>query len=446
MTENKERNMAHNQTLFWIWLSEHLGAASKDFRRLISLYDNPYDLFHADEAEIERIPDISSATRKKLCDKELGGAYQILETCEALGIDVIPYDDARFPNSLRGIALPPVLLYCMGTLPDPERELCLAMVGTRKMSAYGLSAAYKIAYELAAAGACVVSGMAAGIDGVSSAAAMAAKGRTVAFLGCGVDVLYPKHHGPLRDRIVAQGALVSEYPPGSPPSHYHFPIRNRLISGFCSGTVVIEAGLGSGSLITARESVTQGKPVYALPANVGSRGAEGTNALIRDGAVPIISTRDILNPYLYVYSDSLRPEALLRVGDATRPDMQYLQALGVIELTERGQRAPAPAYVRATPFEAQKSAPKKEQQIPREPVFVPEAKHIEKIRRPKPSLDESLTPVQLAVLSAMPDDRAVALDEIRGVACDSGELLAALTMLELCGCVHKLPGSLYIKA
>ncbi len=436
--------MAQNQTLFWIWLSELLGAANKDFRRLITLYENPYDLFHADEGEIDRIPEISRATRASLCRKDLGNAYKILASCEAMGITVLPYSDKDFPNSLREIALPPVLLYCMGKLPDPERELCLAMVGTRRMSAYGLSAAYKIAYELAVSGATVVSGMAAGIDGVSSAAAMAAKGRTVAFLGCGLDIVYPKHHGHLRDRIISKGALVSEYPPGTPPSRYHFPVRNRLISGFCAGTIVIEAGIGSGSLITARESVTQGKPVYALPANVGSRGSEGTNALIRDGAVPIITTRDILDPYLYVYSETLRPEALVRLGDASRPDMQYLDNLGVIELTSRDRSMPTPTKVCASsaPPAASVTEP-----MPRRSAQVPiEDKINEEPKRPASPPDATLSPIQLAVLAAMPDDRAVSLDEIRGVECDSGELLAALTMLELYGCVHKLPGSLYIKA
>ena len=181
--------MEQDRNLFWIWLAEALGAGSRVFRRLIELYDSPYELFHADETEMERIPELSARAQKALSDKNLQRAAEIMEVCERNGIGILTWDDDSYPRLLREINSPPCVLYYVGELPDWNRLLCVGMVGTRRMSAYGLRTAYKISYELAAAGAVVVSGMAAGIDGVCAAAAMAAKGKTVAILGCGVDVV-----------------------------------------------------------------------------------------------------------------------------------------------------------------------------------------------------------------------------------------------------------------
>ena len=155
------------------------------------MYDNPYDLFHADESEIENIPGITPRTRGSLLERDLSKASRILDDCERQGIGILTFDDEEYPALLREIQEPPVLLYYRGILPDFNRQLCIGMVGTRRMSAYGLQNAYRIAYELASVNALVISGMAAGIDGVCAAAALAAKGKTVAVLGCGVDIVYP---------------------------------------------------------------------------------------------------------------------------------------------------------------------------------------------------------------------------------------------------------------
>ena len=453
----------NGDALFWIWLSERLGAASRDFKKLIGLYGTPYDIFHAEESELERIPDISARTKEVLLDKSLEQASKIIDCCEQSGISVVTYNDEGYPNVLRDIKNPPVLLYYKGTLPDWNHRLSIGMVGTRRMSAYGLHTAYKIAFEFASAGGVVVSGMAAGIDGVCAAAAVLAGGCTVAVLGCGVDVVYPRHHKLLAEEIVKNGVLLSEYAPGTRPNHYHFPIRNRIISGLSAGTLVVEAGVGSGSLITARDAVLQGKDVFAVPANVGSAGAEGTNGLLRDGANLVLDTSDLLEHYLYAYADHIDLEKYHKVRGSVKADLYALERYGVVELkrqTEKQEpaataaaREEKPAGKNPTVRSVQtKREVQKRDPIPKAPQngqgrakAEPVAETSAKKQTPD-SILTSLTPVQLAVMQAMPDDHPVTADSLGNLGYPYSEIIAALTMLEILGLIRKLPGALYTKA
>ena len=321
------------------------------------------------------------------------------------------------------------------------------------MSAYGMQSAYKIAYELASINVVIVSGMAAGIDGVSAAAALAAKGTTVAVLGCGLDVVYPKHHKHLMELIREGGAILSEYPPTTKPNHYHFPVRNRIISGIARGTVVVEASMQSGSLITARDAILQGREVFALPANVDSNGAEGTNRLLRDGANLVLDTMDILQPYQYIYANTLQIERLQEAKRSSRADLRYLDRIGVIELTKRSPDTVAEVKAAASsqggPAPVKKTARAKS--VPKEPTPSPMNKEHKEpsapVREKTPeAVLSSLTPVQLAVLQAVPDDRAITADELHSLEFSWGEVIAALTMLEIMGLLQKLPGALYTKA
>lgn len=447
--------MEQRDKLFWIWLAEALGAGSRIFRSLIELYDSPYELFHAEETELERIPELTARVQKALSDKSLQRAVEIMETCERSGIGILTWGDDAYPQLLREIKTPPCVLYYVGELPDWNSRLCIGMVGTRRMSAYGLRTAYKISYELASAGAVVVSGMAAGIDGVCAAAALAAGGRTVAILGCGVDIVYPSHHRALRNEIAKQGVILSEYPPATRPAAYHFPQRNRLISGLSQGTVVIEAGVGSGSLITAKEAEMQGRDVFALPANVGSQGAEGTNGLIREGAVTVLSTDDILEPYRYMFPNTLDSDAVKAAGDAARADLKYLERLGVVELTPPRSSATTLQASAETPKKAtendkpqaakRKSVKKTSDPIAKETESVETSVTSPKKQTPDAVLS-SLTPIQLAVLQAIPDDRAITADSLGDLGYPYGDTVAALTMLEILGLIQKLPGALYTRS
>lgn len=429
--------MQQRDALFWVWLSEATGPACKDFKTLIELYENPYDIFHAEESELERVPHLTQRTFDALRQKDLQAAYGILSRCEKLGIEILTYHDERYPRLLREIKAPPALLYYRGTLPDFNGSLCVGMVGTRNMSEYGMETAYKISYELASAGVVTVSGMATGIDGVCAGATIAAKGKTVAVLGCGVDVFYPEHHRRLGEAIVQSGVLLSEYAPGVKPVHYHFPVRNRIISGMTQGTVVVEAGVQSGSLITARDAILQGRDVFALPANVGSRGAEGTNGLLRDGANLLLDTGDILQKYDYIFAEAINYEAFETAKKHSAANRRWLDSLGVIALQRSSENRSEPIRKETLP-KAPASEGRKAEKAP--------AQQKESVAPAPQKVLPALSPVQYAVLEAIPDDGAVSADAFSALGHPYGETVAALTTLEIMGLVKKLPGALYIRA
>ena len=212
---------------------------------------------------------------------------------ENAGVDVLTWDDPRYPERLMAINDPPPVLYIRGALRTDD-DWAVAMVGTRHASAYGREAAHLIAGELARAGATLVSGLARGIDTQAHRAALEAGGRTLAVLGSGVDIIYPWENLKLAEEIIAHGALISEYALGTQPEASNFPPRNRIISGLSRGVVVVEAGEQSGALITANYAADQGRDVFAVPGSIFQRSCQGTNRLIRDGATPVLSANDIL--------------------------------------------------------------------------------------------------------------------------------------------------------
>jgi len=226
-------------------------------------------------------------------DKEyLDIAKREIEKAEKLGVKIIPFFEEAFPSSLLNIPDKSLLLYVKGDFKGFTEE-AIAVVGSRKCTEYGKSISYKIAYDLGSASVTVVSGLAYGIDSAAHNGAIDANGRTVAVLGSGIDIIYPKDHLNLAKKIENHGFLVSEFPFGTAPVKYNFPFRNRIISALSLGVVVVEAELKSGSLITAGHALDQGKQVFAVPGNITSPSSAGTNALIRDGAIPLLSTSDI---------------------------------------------------------------------------------------------------------------------------------------------------------
>jgi DNA processing protein len=210
------------------------------------------------------------------------------------GVDVLTWDDPRYPERLMAINDPPPVLYIRGELL-PSDDWAVAMVGTRHASSYGKEAARVIATDLARAGTTIVSGLARGIDSHAHRAALEAGGRTLAVLGSGVDIIYPWENLKLAQEIAARGALISEYPLGTQPEAGNFPPRNRIISGLSRGIVVVEAGEQSGALITADYAADQGRDVFAVPGSIFQRGCQGTNRLIRDGATPVLAAGDVLD-------------------------------------------------------------------------------------------------------------------------------------------------------
>jgi DNA processing protein len=213
---------------------------------------------------------------------------------EAQGISILTWEDELYPPRLKEIDQPPPVLYVRGAL-TAEDAWSVAVVGTRRVSAYGRQVTDELASFLAANGVTVVSGLARGVDAIAHQAALKAGGRTVAVLGSGVDRIYPPEHSQLAEKMLSSGALISDYAPGTPPDASNFPPRNRIISGLSMATVVVEAGETSGALITAQFAVDQGREVFAVPGNILAPQSKGTNRLIAQGARPMLSGRDMLD-------------------------------------------------------------------------------------------------------------------------------------------------------
>jgi DNA processing protein len=206
---------------------------------------------------------------------------------------------------LKMIADPPPLLYITGTLTQQD-ELAMAVVGARRATAAGRAMTEELSHDLAGAGMTVVSGLARGVDAAAHQGALAAKGRTIAVLGCGIDRTYPPEHEKLRRKIEEQGAILSEAPMGAPPLSHHFPRRNRIISGLSLGVIVTEAAINSGSLITARLAAEQGREVFAVPGFVKAETSRGTNALLKEGAALIECAQDVIDTILPQLEQTLR--------------------------------------------------------------------------------------------------------------------------------------------
>ena len=219
------------------------------------------------------------------------------ERAKRLGVELLALGDERYPHALCFIFDPPPVLYVKGRIERADLE-AIAIVGSRDASPYGLATAERLGRELAAEGVTVVSGLAIGIDAAAHRGALAAGGRTIAVLGSGVDEIYPRRHRRLADEIAASGAVVSELPFGTPPLAYHFPLRNRIVSGLSLGVVVVEAGEKSGSLITARLALEQGRSVLAVPGEAGLDRTRGVHRLIRRGATLVETASDILDDVL----------------------------------------------------------------------------------------------------------------------------------------------------
>ncbi len=456
--------------LFEIWFSLRVGVACTEFQTLLAHYGTPYDIFNADEAELESMP-VSPRLREALSDKSLQESNRIMEYCRERGVGILFWQDENYPSALRSLRDPPVLLYYRGRLPDFHRRLCISIVGTRTMSEYGKRMAYKIGYELAAAGTVVVSGMALGNDSVAAAGALSAGGSTVAVLGSGIDILYPREHARLADEIVRTGAVMTEYPPGTPPAGQHFPVRNRIISGLSQGTLVIEGDLKSGSMITAKIAILQGRDIYALPGNIGETNSAGTNKLISEGAAVVLRARDIVDNYAFLYRDALDMSALFRAEGRSEPDDDALVRMGVFTrtvkpegktaapdsqrpargTTARGTTAPRGNASRR-PSNPQTSAPTtaprtgEAGRTPAPPAGTPAADH--GAPRTTASGDtsrralESLNETQRRVFEAIPIDGTIALESLMRDGFSMSDVMASVTILEIRGLIQTFPGSL----
>lgn len=300
-----------SQLRYWVWLASAEGVRPITLCRVLEHFGGAMEAFFSSEERLNEIGDLLLQERKALSLRSLERTERILAVCQEKGIRILTLHDAAYPDRLRQIADPPPVLYVRGNLPFLDEMPTIAVVGTRKASAYGVTVATRLGQEITACGGCVVTGMALGVDGAAARGALLGGKPCVGVLGTAIDVNYPAANAPLIDDVAATGAIISEFPPLYPTKPENFPRRNRIISGLSCGVCVVEAPEHSGALITANLALEQGRDVFAVPGNIDSPNSAGTNALICDGAKAILGSRDILSEYEGLFPDGIQYDAKL---------------------------------------------------------------------------------------------------------------------------------------
>jgi DNA processing protein len=301
--------MSVDMRAYWVWLQAGLGIQGRT-DGVVSAFASPKEMFEAGQHEWRLTGAVTNRQIQRLENYSPEQADSIVRLCEKNGWQIITPDCEDYPPFLLKLNNFPAVLYTWGSLSCLKNKISVAVVGARSASRYSIDVAGRLSASLASAGAVVVSGGALGIDSAAHTGALYGRGKTVAVLGCGLAANYLPGNRALRAQIAENGAVVSEYPPETQPLGQNFPIRNRLISGLSYGTVVIEAGERSGSLITAGYALEQGRDVFAVPGDIINSSYTGTNKLIRDGAKPVFSAEDILEEYAFRYPGSLDLDVL----------------------------------------------------------------------------------------------------------------------------------------
>ena len=408
--------------IHWIWLAHLHGVNDRMKVSLLQHFRDPEDIFFADREAFDHIEGLTVDAKTALLDRNLNGAQKILEDCSRKNLHILTLQDAAYPVRLKNIADPPLVLYYKGRLPELDALPVIGIVGTRKASVYGLQTAKRLGYQIGKCGAVVVSGMAYGIDGLAMAGAMTAGQSVVGVLGCGADIVYPASNRALFRDVEAYGCILSEFPPGTPPLKQNFPRRNRIISGLSCGVLVVEAPAKSGALITARQAADQGRDVFAVPGNIDIPSFEGSNRLLRDGAIMVSSGWDVVSEYEGLYPDKIR-------------------------------RWNAPSHQTAYPEEVQKQDESEPLKVAQKAAIPEKKKHLKKDLEKK-GIDKAatspysdlnavltgLSPEGQKIVSCLREGERLVDDVIAETGLTTGKLLAALTMLELKGIIRRLPG------
>ena len=401
----------------WIWLAHRAGLGDRAKRILLEHFLDPEAVYFADEAAL-RQAELSPEAKAALLDKNLDSSEKILTDCRKLGLNILTFQDAAYPVRLKNIPDPPLVLYYKGSIPAFDALPVIGVVGTRKASAYGLTIAKRMGYQIGKCGGVVVSGMAAGIDGMAMSGAQTAGAVAVGVLGCGADIVYPISNRALFRDVEAYGCILSEFPPGQKPAKWTFPKRNRIISGLSCGVLVVEAPEKSGALITARLALEQGRDVFAVPGNIDMPTCVGSNALLRDGAIMAASGWDVVGEYAARFPDKIHREE-------------------------------APSHQRAYPDEVGEAA-MQVAQTPRIPEETPplkknlEKKSIDK--EPKSAYSDvnvdlsGLSEEERRIVALLKNGPRLVDDVIAETGLTTGKLLSLLTILELKGVVRRLPG------
>ncbi|MBO5896451.1 MAG: DNA-processing protein DprA [Clostridia bacterium] len=392
---------------YWVWLQTALGPGART-DEILAYFESPEGLYLAGSDEW-RLSGLFTEKRiealRRTSPSETG---RILRECNAKGYSVITPDSVLYPKRLRQLPDMPLVIYGVGDCNVINDEVSIGIVGTRDASPYGIEIAQKLSFRLAQAGATVVSGGALGIDSEAHAGAMLAKGRTMAFLGCGLSCDYLRENASLRRAITRYGAVFSECQPFATPTRQSFPIRNRLISGASLGVVVIEAGVKSGSLITAKRAIEQGRDVFAVPGDIVRTSFDGANHLIQNGAKPVFSAADVLGEYMAEYGN------LINMDIAQQPVSQ-------VDYVEYRRKAKSERVQTATQTPA-----KSEESLPH-----------------RVTLDENVSTEARAVYEVLSEAPMHIDDIVRATGFRMNIVLSSLTELELNGVCELTSGKKY---
>ncbi len=403
-----------NYDLYWVWLSLGLGAGASCLD-LVSYYEwNPYEIYGSTLRELFQLNVVGRRQLERLKSFPIEKAEEILSVSREKGWKILTPSSKDYPQKLITLQDLPLALYVDGDETCFNNDLSVSVVGARKASDYGRAIARALSSAMASIGFTVVSGGALGIDSEAHRGALEEKGKTICVLGCGLGANYLMENEPLRREIAQNGAVVTEYPPFAPASKISFPQRNRIISGLTLGTVVVEAGERSGSLITARLASEQGRDVFAVPGDLVSSSFLGTNNLIRNGARAVFSPNDILEEYCYKFFDKINNENRFPDDEIIRRAQKYLTTEG---FCNEGKVKP-------------KSAPKKTAEKKSEPVA-------------KKQTPEYLT-AEAKTVYALIGAEPLHVDEIADKCnLNTEKTLSALTELEIYGLASQISGRRY---
>ena len=398
--------------VYWVWLLQVLGPHNV---KAVELYNEYKDIVEIYNAISSGRVKLTSAESKRVKKFSLETANKIVNWCDKCNVKIIALDSEKYPNRLSLIYNPPILLFCLGSLDYVDDEIVIGIVGTRKPSEYSVNAAAQICSNLAKLGVVTVSGFAVGIDSVAHGCSLREKEKTIAVLGCGIDYNYPKQNAKLKKVIATNGAVITEYLPGTPPLPENFPERNRIISGLSQGVLIIEADVKSGSLITAEHAISQGRDVFCLPpASIFDRRYAGVIKYIRDGAIPVFSHLDIV----YTYYDDLQ--------EKINPENPY----GDYSLDLENQLA-------------KNSKEEKEKKQTRTKKDKTEEINEDKSNRSKEIDLDLYDEIQQEIIKLLQNEDLIADEISRMTGYDIGEVLSSLTELEILGTIKITAGQRY---
>ena len=408
----------------WIWLATRAGLGDRGRRMLMDHFADAEDIYFA--ADFENFAFLSPEALSSLQDKKLEEAERILALCKREQISVLTWQDALYPRRLKNIADPPVVLYYKGHFPEVDVLPLIAVVGTRKASAYGLTTAKRLGYQIASCGGVIVSGIASGVDSMAMRGALTAGDCVIGVLGCGADVVYPASNRALYADVQRQGCLVTEFPPGTPPIGSNFPRRNRIISGLSCGVLVVEAPEKSGALITAQQAADQGRDVFVVPGNIDVATCKGSNALLRDGAIAVSSGWDVVEEYEARFPGKLRKNLLSSHQTAYPDEVEKIATEDEKPLLKVAQKPKSPEKNHRKGLFGKK----KEIDNPDStPYSVPEEAAL-----------LALSPQEEQLVALIRRDVHLVDDMMAQVSMPAGQVLATLTMLEFKGIIRRLPG------